>query len=266
MPSRSSLSRDSGGVWTEVAGVEMILPDVRSSFGREEAALLVRLLARHGEDAAALEASVSERGIDPLLDHPATADAVLAEPGLSRLPLPLVAYVLLRRSLIDGGVQSRLLADYSTSVFLHFAPRGRAHRIAEHDDREYHYLVDIVAELSGSDPRRGFMLQAHLGNLALWLSGLFPDWIAHREHRKGGPGLDYYEGLGQTGFARAAEDPLARRQSLDGLYREASRAFSPMRRALNHFSDRCLTPAARSPESRLLRQVRDDFESRWLQA
>ncbi len=244
----------------------MIVPCVRARFGRPEAAILVHLLERQGEDVASWERTVAERGIDPLLDHPAVARGILEEAGVSRLPLSLVAYVLLRHGLLEAGVESRVLADYLASLFIQFGEMRRPYRIAAYDDREYHYLVDILAELSETRGRRAFLLRAHLGNLALWLSGFFPDWIETRVNRRGGPGLDYYEEMGQAGFSLAADDPFARRESLDGLFREAASSFTPMRRALNGFSDRFLTPLPASPVDRVLRQVRDSFQSRWLQA
>lgn len=245
----------------------MILPEVRTGFGRDEARVLVRLLDRHGvESREHWEAVLAERGIDPLLDHPATLQAVLDEPGVSALPLRLVGYVLLRHSLLEGGIGSRMLADYLASLVVHFASPRRSYRIAEYDDREYFYLVDILQELEEAQGRRAFLLRAHLGNFALWLSGLFPDHIVHRVNRKGGPGIDYYQEMGQTGYLLAADDPFARRQALDRMYRDVATAFVPMRRALNRFSDRYLTPRAESPIDRLLRQVTDEFESGWLQA
>ena len=189
-----------------------------------------------------------------------------ANPVVSRLPLALFSYVALRRSLLDGGIESRLLADYVTSIFLHFASGTRAHRIAEYDDHEYHYLVDLVEAISDAQGRRGFLLRAHLGNFALWLSGLFPDWISHREQCRGGPDLGYYEAMGRTGFALAADDPLARREQLDGCYRDAAKTFPSLRVAMNRFSDRFLTPRPTSPVDRVLRQVVDEFESHWTQA
>ena len=244
----------------------MILPDVRASLGRDDAQRLVSLLAREGEDPRRLEALVAERGIDVLLDHPKAARALVREPGVSQLPLALFSYVALRRSLLDGGIESRLLADYVTSIFLHFASEARAHRIAEYDDDEYHYLVDLVEAIADSEGHRGFLLRAHLGNFALWLSGLFPDWISHREQRRGGPDLGYYEAMGQTGFALAADDPFARRERLDGCYRDAAKTFPSLRVAMNRFSDRFLTPRPASPVDRVLRQVVDEFESHWSQA
>ncbi|MDX1389090.1 MAG: hypothetical protein R3344_07865 [Acidobacteriota bacterium] len=243
----------------------MIVPDVRASFGRNEAALLVRLVARRGESVDEWTATLAERGIDPLLDHPLLAEALLEGDGVSTIPLEVISYVLLRRSLLDAGVDDRLLADYVTSLFLRFGHPGRSNRIAPYDDREYGYLVDILEELTGAEGRRAFLLRAHLGNLALWLSGLFPDWIDHRVRRRGGPGLDYYEEMGRTGFALAADDPHAR-PALDDMFRAAAGHFVPMRRALNEFSDRFLTPRPESPVDRLLRQATDGFEAHWLQA
>lgn len=244
----------------------MILPDVRASFGRDEGALLVHLLEERGEDGDELRDVLADRGIDALLDHPLLARAVLEGPAISRIPLEIVSYVLLRRSLLEAGVADRVLADYLTSLFLRFGSPGRANRIAPHDDQVYGYLVDLLEEISAAEGRRSLLLRAHLGNLALWLSGLFPDWIDHRVHRRGGPGIDYYEEMGQTGFALAADDPYARETALDEVFRSACVSFVPMRRALNGFSDRFLTPKPASPVDRLLREVRDRFDVGWLEA
>lgn len=245
----------------------MILPNVRASFGRDDARLLLRALGREDpERERRWEAILSERGIDPLLDDPATLEAILEGPSISTFPLRIVLYVLLRQSLLAGGIESRMLADYLASLVLQFGQGKRFTRIAAYDDQEYHYLVDIVQDIDETSGPRAFLLRAHLGNFALWLSGLFPDYITSRMNRAGGPNLGYYEGMGQTGFWLASQDPYARRQALDALYRDAAGAFIPMRRALNRFSDRYLVPHAASPVDRLLRQVKSDFEEGWLQA
>jgi hypothetical protein len=245
----------------------MILPNVRASFGRDEAHLLIRALGR--DDPARerrWESILSERGIDPLLDDPATLESIMEGTNISTFPLRIVLYVLLRQSLLTGGIESRVLADYLASLVLHFGKGDRFTRIAEYDDEEYRYLVDILQDIGEASGPRAFLLRAHLGNFALWLSGLFPDYITARMNRAGGPNLDYYEEMGQAGFLLASEDPYARRQALDSLFRDAAGAFVPMRRALNRFSDRFLVPHAASPVDRLLRQVKSDFEEGWLQA
>lgn len=239
----------------------MILPNVRASFGREEARWLVHLLADGDpERQRHWDTVVGERGIDPLLDARETLDRILERRELHPMPAPVVFYVLLRNTLLESGIDSRVVTDYVTALVVQFGRERRAFRIADYDDKEYHYLVDIVDELGDATGRRAFLLRAHLGNFALWLSGLFPDYIVSRVHRKAGPGIDYYEEMGQTGYSLAAEDPYARREALDALYRDAADTFPGVRRALNSFSDRYLLPKPASPVDRLLRQAKDAFQ------
>jgi len=241
----------------------MILPNVRAGFGREEAARVVSLLGRgEGRDEDAWRDRLAERGLDALLDDPALPTRLLEGPPVRELPLGLVVYVLLRHALLESGVESRMIADYVSALVLEFGFRGRSYRISEHDDREYHYLVDILADMARASGRRAFLLEAHLGNFALWLSGLFPDRIASRVQRRGGPDLSYYEEMGQTGYRMAAEDPLARQERLDALYRDAAEGFGRVRRGLNRFSDRYMFPQRGATIDRLLRQVSDRFEER----
>lgn len=242
----------------------MILPNVRASFGREEAAWLLGLLGEGDPREEERWGSVlAERGIDPLLDDPRILEAILEHPRLHPLPPGLVLYVMLRHTLLEMGIESRLLADYVAALVLEFGQGRRPFRIAEYDDKEYFYLVDILTDLERAGGRRAFLLRAHLGNFALWFAGLFPDHVVHREHRKGGPGLDYYEEMGQTGYAMAADDPHARHESLDALYRDAAQTFGPVRRALNAFSDQYLLPQPASPVERLLRQAKSGFQRRF---
>ncbi len=240
----------------------MILPDVRASFGPEEVRWVLRLLSDDEEDRERWERALEEEGLDRLLDRSETLEGLLDAERVEVVPLRLVLYVLLRHALLEAGIESRNIADYVTAVVAEFGLGRRARRIADHDDREYGYLVDIVEDLTRAEGRRAFLLRAHLGNFALWLSGLFPDWIDARVRRKGGPGLDYYETMGRTGFRMAADDRHARRHALEDLYRDAAEAFVPLRQTLNRVSDRVLFPEPSSPVDRLLRQAHDGFGDR----
>lgn len=240
----------------------MILPDVRASFGPEEVRWVLRLLSEDEADRERWERTLEEEGLDGLLDRPETLEGLLDADRVEVAPLRLVLYVLLRHALLDAGIERREIADYVTAVVAEFGMGRRARRIADHDDREYGYLVDIMEDLVRAEGRRAFLLRAHLGNFALWLSGLFPDWIDARVRRKGGPGLDYYEEMGSTGYRMAADDRHARQHALDDLYRDAAESFVPLRRTLNRVSDRVLFPRSGSPVDRLLRRARDGFEDR----
>src|SRR2546427_8388628 len=104
----------------------------------------------------------------------------------------LFTYVAVRHTLRAAGVDDGALAAYLPALLPGFADPDRHVRIRRSDDETYHYLVDMVEDLMGLDDagERAFLLRAHLGNYSLWLAGLFPDYIAARRSRKGGPDLD----------------------------------------------------------------------------
>jgi hypothetical protein len=242
----------------------MIFANVRHSLTRDDAQLAVRLLAR-GSGAAqdAAEAALRDDGIDGVLDDPALLGALMEHPLGTRASLPLFCYVVVRNALLRAGEADRALADYTAAIVLHFGARDAAHRLSPADDERYDTLAALLRDVEGPDHRRAFLVRAHLGNYALWISGLFPDHIEHRRWRRGGPDLEYYEELGKRGFQLAADHRLAHDFGMASLFQGVAERFSRVRMALNAVSDAMLFPHRHTPE-RLMRQVRD--ESRWRMA
>ncbi|GAC1647776.1 MAG: hypothetical protein NVS4B3_02360 [Gemmatimonadaceae bacterium] len=239
----------------------MILANVHHRLTRDDAQMAIRLIARDEPGALdVLESSLRDRGIDAILDDPRLLAALVSSRHGARASFPLFAYVVVRNALRGAGEDDRGLADYVASILIHFGMRDRATRIAESDDQEYATLADLFAEVDDANPQRSFLVRAHLGSYALWLSGLFPDHIEHRRWRRGGPDLEYYEELGRRGFRLAADHRLAEEHGLVPLFSAAADRFPRLRVALNTLSDSLLFPHIHSPE-RLMRQVRD--ESRW---
>jgi hypothetical protein len=239
----------------------MIRADIRSRFTREDAQLALSMLSRQdGEASERGEALLRDGKFDTLLDDPALLRAMVNAPLGGRASLALFAYVVARHALLQSGEHDRMLADYAASILLHFGLGARALRAAETDDEVYDTLAAILADADGPDPRRTLLVRAHLGNYALWLAGLFPDYIEHRRWRRGGPGLDYFDEMGRRGFQLAAQHRLANEHGLVPLFTLVADRFPVMRVALNRVSDTLLFPAGSSPE-RVMRQVRD--EVRW---
>lgn len=237
----------------------MIVPNVHTNFGRREAAYLIWLLSRGNEQSrAAWETRLSEDGFDAILDDPRTFNTLMAGRELSSAPPELVFYLLCRHALLEDGITDRALADYLAALIATFGRGGRAYQI-EDEPVEYRYLTDIVAEGDRSSGRRAFMLRAHLGEFALWMSGLFPDHITSRELRRGAPGIDYFEQLGATGYRMASRFSDAEDIGLSELYRNCADFFPALRIALNRVADRHIFPATGDRIDRLLRQVADKF-------
>ena len=241
----------------------MILANVRQMLGRDDAQLVLRLIARGSADEQErAEGALRDGGIDALLDDPRLLGALIESPQGARASLPLFAYVVVRHALRRLGEGDRVLADYAASVLLHFGLRDAATRVGETDDEVYTTLADLLRDVESADARRSFLVRAHLGNYALWLSGLFPDYIQSRRWRRGGPDLDYYEEMGRRGFQLAAGHHLAAEHGLAPLYAAAADRFAVLRVALNSVSDALLFPNPHSPD-RLMRQVRDEARWKW---
>lgn len=239
----------------------MILANVRWQMTRDDAQIATRLLAGAlGVSFETVEARLADEGLDAVLDDPRMALAVRDGWLGARASFPLFAYVTVRDALQRMGEGDRGLADYVASILVHFARADRVHRVAQSDDEVYDTLVDLLEDVDDPDGRRSFLVRTHLGNYALWLSGLFPDHIEQRRWRRGGPDLDYYEALGRRGFELASSHRLAQQHGLTTLYATAAERFAVLRLALNDVSDRLLFADVHTPE-RLMRQVRD--ETRW---
>lgn len=241
----------------------MIVANVRSRLGRGDAQLAMRLVARgSATELERAEAVLRDQGLDALLDDPRLVGALMASPHGAQASLPLFSYVVVRHALRQVGETDRVLADYAAAILLEFGLRDRARRVGNADDEQYETLAALAGDTDDADPRRSFLVRAHLGNYALWLSGLFPDWIERRRWRRGGPDLEYYEEMGQRGFRLAAGHSLAAEHGLRELYAAASERFPLLREALNRVSDTMLFPGVNSPE-RLMRQVRTEMGQAW---
>ncbi|MDE3151402.1 MAG: hypothetical protein KGL93_04070 [Gemmatimonadota bacterium] len=244
----------------------MIQPDTRRRMTRDDAQLAIRLVARQSGDdeARALQERLANEGLDALLDDARLPGALLQDPLAALASLPLLTYVMVRSVLRGLGEHDPVFSDYVAAVVLAFGLRGRAERCDAHDDEIYDTLAAMLRDAESADARRSFMVRAHLGNYALWLSGLFADHIEHRRWRRGGPHLEYYEAMGRRGFAMAAAHPTARVRGMDALYDAVAERFVTLRLALTAFSDSLLFPNVNTPE-RLMRRVRDETRWRWMQ-
>lgn len=225
----------------------MIRADTRSRLGATDFHLVLLLLSRGSASRRrALERRLEREGPDVLLDDPELPERLLTVRTLLVPSDHLFFYVMVRHTLRRNGIDDRDLSDYLAAMLLTFGHRDRAFRVDWHDDQRHHYLVDILQDLEATGGERRFKVLVHLGNYALWLAGLFPDYIAARQLRKGGPGVTYYESLGSRGYALASGHALAESSGLEPILRLAAGRFPAVRSALNAVSDRVFFPVGSS--------------------
>ena len=200
---------------------------------------MVLLLSRGSAHRRAyVEGRLANEGPDGLLDAPELLERLLTVRTMLVPSEALYFYVLVRHALRGAGVDDRDLADYLAALLMEFGQRDRAWRVDWNDDQRHRYLVDILTDLEATDGARRFKVMVHLGNYALWLAGLFPDYIAARHLRKGGPDVSYYDALGRRGFGMASDHVLADEYGLGAVLRTAADRYPALRGALNGVSDR----------------------------
>ncbi|HJQ22154.1 MAG TPA: hypothetical protein VJ867_17585 [Gemmatimonadaceae bacterium] len=239
----------------------MILANARNQLSRQDAQLAVRLVARDSlEELERAQQRLADEGLDAILDDERLPSALLASRFGAYASLPLFLYVMVRHALIGAGERDRQISDYVAAILMGFGARGRSERISQVDDELYDTLSALLGDVNDSDPRRAFLVRAHLGNRAMWIAGLFPDYVEQRKWRKGGPDLSYFDELGRRGFELAAEHRLAHQYGMAETYAAIAARFGVLRVALNSISDRLFFPNVNTPE-RLMRQVQD--EGRW---
>jgi hypothetical protein len=147
----------------------------------------------------------------------------------------LLFNVLLRRA--TGGARTpteRAVVNYLANLLSLFVRADRLHRPEAGDSESYEYFVDLAAAAARADERRRFLLQAHIGNYALYLTGIFRDALEYRHRYKRRPvDARYYADMGRAGYRDAASNRLARVYELEDVFLRLALRFDHYRERLN---------------------------------
>lgn len=150
----------------------------------------------------------------------------------------LLFNVLLRHALPRPRAPGeRRVLHYLANVLALFVRSERVYRVEPGDERSYEYIVDLVGEAARSGPERQFLVHCHIGNYALFLSGLYARWIEERHRYRRRPvSLDYYRQAGRSFYATAARDSRAARFGLREVLQQLAARFDYYRGGLNRIA------------------------------
>ena len=238
----------------------MIVPNSRQRITQQDLSFALEAVAQNARPTAAGgEVRTEDVDLDVLLDSPVLFDALVRSRDLLRVSPWLFYYVLVRQVLLDKGVVDRAVADYVSALLAHFMQGSRLGGEDESAPRSFVYLVDLIEAVRGARNRQAaFAMEARLGDVALFLSGVFPDAIYHRQtYGRRLPGIEYYEAVGRSGYRSAAKHPPARHADLAEVLGFMASEFRLVRRALNDLSDGyfCMTRGRAESVDRVLRQA-----------
>jgi hypothetical protein len=205
----------------------------------EDFDFVVGTLSKSRESAVSLAELLCDADTrDTVLDNDKLVSAVLSGDGALRISPQLYFYILTRHVLKCAGIVNRDMSDYIASMLATFS--CTAQMTSPDGSLRTEYLSDLLLALRGASPRQAFLIRAHVGNYALFITGIFPERVQKRS-RHGAPDLSFYESLGRANYRAVAGDAVAKRCQLDGVYGELAERFGEVRQALNRLAEELIT-------------------------
>jgi hypothetical protein len=219
----------------------MIRPNCRAQFAAEDIDFILSVLgSKIGTAECLVKLLADEESRDLILDDEALLHALLERRGCLRVSSRFYFYILVRQVLRRSDIQDRAVADYVAEVLAEFSRSERVRCVVPGQPAPLDYFFEMLAALQTADDRTSFLIRVHIGNHALFLSGVFPARIRYRAETRGFPDLKYYEGLGRTQYRAASDHRLAQRYEVAEVFSTLAERFETTRLALNDIADRYL--------------------------
>ena len=218
----------------------MITPNCRERLTASDFEFIAGTLGAGRNNSATLGELLTDSEMrDTILDSENLFQAVLQGDAQLRISPQCYFYILLRHVLKDRGIVNRETCDYLASLLETFSvtERMRAPGGAGHGTQQY--VSDLLLALQKASHSQSFLLRAHIGNYTLFISGIFHDRVESRS-RRGGPDIQFFEGVGAANFQSAAAHSFARQHALSPVFEELSERFHDLRLALNETAERHL--------------------------
>ena len=219
--------------------MKVIQPNCRVQFTAADIDFIVATLGHRSGDAHCITQLLSDpESRDTILDDDVLYRALLEHRGCVTVSSHFYFYILVRNVLRRGGIDDRVVADYIAEILAEYSNIERTKCRVPGEPESLNYFFEMLLALQRADDRNNFELRAHIGNHALFITGLFPDRIRVLAEKRGFPDIRYFEGMGQSSFRVARDHRLAQRYELAGVFDTLSERFRTAREALNSLSDR----------------------------
>ncbi|MFQ5772173.1 MAG: hypothetical protein ACE5HX_16670, partial [bacterium] len=177
--------------------------------------------------------------------------------GFSKISPYLYFYILTRRVFLETNLDDRNVADYVACMLAEFCSLRRSMSISHYHAKKYQYLTDLILDFMDASSHEAFLIRSHMGNYALFLTGIFPDYVFRKStYGRKAPGFDYYEKMGSSSYHWASQHKMAVKYSLAEILASLAEYFRHVRLALNKLADQYMVIDER-PENmdKMLRQI-----------
>jgi len=236
--------------------MKVIRPNCRAQFTTADYAFIATVLPVRKDGSAGLIRLLEDADdMDRLLDQPRLFRAVLDLPSCLTVSLHFYFYVLVRHAMLRADIKDKDVADYVAEMLAEFSQLQRLSQPRPDGEGTLEYLHEMLEAMERLEQEERFALQCHIGNFALFQSGLFPGRVQRRRERRAAPGFGFYEELGSAYYRMAGGHWLARRMDLAPVFSTLGEAFHVTRLALNHLSEKLLFLETDRAVRDLLREI-----------
>ncbi len=218
----------------------MIKANCRERFTADDFDFVVKTLARSERDSVTLVDLLTDAETrDAILDDKRLFQTVLEHGAPLTISPQLYFYILVRHVLKETGMNDRAMSDYVASLLERFSQTARMRSPADGSTGTVQYVSDMMVALRNASPQQTFLIRAHMGNYALFITGIFHETVESRSQR-GAPDVSFYEDVGRSSYKAVARHQVARSCDLTGIYETLAAEFHSVRLALNRLADSLL--------------------------
>ncbi len=181
--------------------------------------------------------------LDSLLDARFVYDALCDAETLDLPVTPQLWFEVMLRQALPGrrSRQEHQALHYLAHLLGLFVRAERLRRIQDGEAADFDYLVDLVAEEQAAGPDRRFLVQAHIANYALFVGGVWADWVEHRHRYARRPvTVGYFCDMGASRYLSVSRHPRAQEFGLHTVFRELAERFDYYRGGLEALAARHL--------------------------
>lgn len=212
------------------------MPSSRDRFTRADFDFMTAVLAPGEQRLHLAKLWEDPEALREILDLKEILRALLDSPSAVQVSPAFYFYVMVRQAFLQAGIQDPDLADYVAGLL---AKRVCTNTQDPLQDiaHGFSHAADFITIISSAHGRMRFHLQVAAGNQFLVLTGLYPEFIRQRSHRRGSPDLEFYEFFARQAYRGAADNREAPANVPRHLFGALSEALPEARRSLNRMAE-----------------------------
>lgn len=167
--------------------------------------------------------------------------AMTKPPTFLTISHSLFFYLVVNRVLVDKHLAQDDMVDYVAGVCVEFRQTDALLPFMANRDEKTVYIVDLMNLMNDLDAAQQYYLHRYIGNVTLFLTGFFPEFLYRRCKMRSAPSVAYYEKIGSQEFEAAAWQSSSYDEQAAPVLSLLAERFSDVRAAMNALTHRYLS-------------------------